>query len=99
MPIIKRRFRIQRRDWPRDFQIQVAFGTDDFEGAWGNRHDQPLEGRDTWPGAAVLAEMQECWEAHGAELLVEFAKYRPLFGELVFDLGKSPAEAFNARNH
>jgi hypothetical protein len=97
MPTIKRRFQIQRHDWPRDYQIQVAFGTDDFEGAWGSRHDLPLDQRDNWPGATVLAEMKECWEAHSTALLIEFDEHRPLFGELVFDGGVSPAAALNAR--
>lgn len=98
MPRLRRAL-AKSRDFSRDRQLQLVSGVDEFCNGWG---DAPAlifpERRAQWPDEDTLAEMREAWERHGDDLCEEFERWRPLWGELVFDDGTSPCAAIEVHH-
>jgi hypothetical protein len=100
MPRLIRR-NANRRGWTLAHLLQLRCGFQFLASDWSDPVDTPPEQRDEWPPAAMLADMRACWAAHGNEVKATCAGRQPglpSWGELVFERGMTPQEAFDYRS-
>jgi hypothetical protein len=109
MPSIRRRRPDRRREFDYRHFAQLRSGLDFFGSGWGDHTGHGLpEGvsRDNWPTAEILNEMRECWELHSEQIKADNAEQHrgslggvtPTWGELVFERGLSPEDAFDEQS-
>jgi len=98
MPSIRRIGKRHRREWNDTHFRLLRSGIGFFSDGWTDLAHWPLHDRDNWPGEDALEEMRECWEEHGEHIKAtrdrSLSLGQPTFGELVFEQGVAPREAY-----
>jgi hypothetical protein len=72
MPKLRHRG-LRERGWTNSHRNQLKHGHDFFHDAWSDAHQEEREGRDNWPDAETLADMEAVWKFFREELLAEYA--------------------------